>query len=151
MARTEIVYVTYIVASPETIWEALTRPEYTQQFYFGRSVESDWQIGSLVRYWLPDGQLAAEGMVTQCRRFKELALRWKICWVEALRSRPESTVTYKIENLKGVSRLTLREQHEIALDMNGLKAARRIWTIVLSGLKTLVETGKPLPKFDVNG
>lgn len=150
MAGTEIALVTYIVAAPETIWEALTHSDYTQLFFFGRRVESDWKTGSPVRYYMPDGTLAVEATLTQKQYPFRLGLRYRVCWTEQLSKRPQALVSYKIEDLKGVSRLSVREVHAEPLDEKAVKFSRRIWNITLSGLKTLLETGKPLPKFDVS-
>ncbi|HSU80624.1 MAG TPA: SRPBCC domain-containing protein, partial [Candidatus Angelobacter sp.] len=50
MNSNQFVYVTYIQATPEKIWEALTRGEWTNQYFFGSEIESTWEIGSKVTY-----------------------------------------------------------------------------------------------------
>jgi hypothetical protein len=60
-------------------------------------------------------------------------------------------VNYRIEPLGGVVRLTLTQSYLASLEERQIKAIRRLVTISLCGLKTLIETGKPLPKFNVMG
>jgi activator of Hsp90 ATPase-like protein len=59
------VYVTYIAASPEQVWAALTSSEFTTQYFFGRSVESDWKTGSPWILRMPDGRIDVRGEVRE--------------------------------------------------------------------------------------
>ena len=49
-------YVTYIVTTPEKLWEAMTRPELSRRYFFGRSLESDWTLGSAFILRMADGR-----------------------------------------------------------------------------------------------
>lgn len=66
---TEFVYVTYIATTPEKLWEALTASEYTEQYFFGSSIQSDWQEGSEVTY-SRNGKVTDYGQIVRCSRFK---------------------------------------------------------------------------------
>ena len=50
-------YITYVVTTPEKLWTALPNAEFTAQYFMGRRMESDWKVGSLVRYSQEDGTL----------------------------------------------------------------------------------------------
>ncbi len=63
MNKPEFVYITYIEATPEAVWQALTSPEFTARYWAGRRIESDWQVGSPVRHLRPDGGDFGEGEV----------------------------------------------------------------------------------------
>jgi hypothetical protein len=62
---------------------------------------------------------------------------------------PENLVTFQIDPLGEVVRLTMTESHQEPVEDKLLEGGRRSWPIILSGLKTLFETGRPLPKFDL--
>jgi hypothetical protein len=59
------IYVTYIVTTAEKLWAALTSAEFTRQYFFGRRIESDWEVGAIVRYWQEDGTLDVEGTILE--------------------------------------------------------------------------------------
>ena len=143
-------YVTYIVTTPEKAWEALTSPEFTRQYFFGRRVESDWEVGSAFRLWQPDGTLDVEGKVVEADRPRRLSVTWRVMWMEELKKLPDCLVTYQIDDLGGLVRLTMTEAHQIELDEKMLEGGRRGWPVILCGLKSLLETGKALPAFDMS-
>ena len=143
------VYVTYIVTTPEKLWAALTSPEFTRQYFIGRHIESEWKVGSLVRYWQEDGTLDVQGTVLQCDPPRLLEFTWHVEWIPELRHLPENLVTYHLDKLGEVVRLTMTESHREGIDEKLLEGGRRGWPIILSGLKSLLETGRALPKFDI--
>lgn len=151
LEESKIVYVIYIVTSAEKVWKALTDASLTRQYFFGHSVESNWEIGSLIRYWQSDGKLAMEGMVTESVFPHRLSLRRKVISHKAFTEQPDTIVKYRIDSLGPVVRLTLNQSYDTIMEERRLKAIRRLVTISLSGMKTLLETGKPLPKFNVMG
>ena len=57
MDKPQFAYVTYINATPEKVWQALTTPEFTERYWSGRRVESDWRVGSPIRFMTHDGRL----------------------------------------------------------------------------------------------
>ncbi len=152
MARQETTYVTYIAASPRKIWAALTTPEATRQYFFGRHVESSWRIGAPFKLWMPDGRMDTKGKVLECDPPRLLSVTWHVEWIEELRKLPEAIVTFQLDSLgndlAGLTRLTMTEFHPELVDERYLEGGRQGWPVILSGLKTLVETGKPLPKYD---
>ncbi|SPE56719.1 Activator of Hsp90 ATPase 1 family protein (modular protein) [Verrucomicrobia bacterium] len=147
--HSETVYVTYIVASPEKVWEALTLPVFSQEYFFGRRVKSDWKVGSQVTYYLSDGRVDVQGKVLQSEPPNLLSFTWHVEWHEEFRRLPETIVRFNIDSLGGFVRLTMTEQHPVTMDEKYLDGGRRGWPVILSGLKTLLETGHPLPAFDL--
>ena len=90
------VFVIYILTTPQKTWEALTNGDFTEQYFFGRRMESD-----------------------------------------------------QIDALGDVVRLTVSEFHPKGIDEKYAEGGRRGWPIILSGLKSLLETGRSLPKFEL--
>jgi len=103
------------------------------------------------RLWQPDGTLDVEGKVVICDPPRKLAVTWRVMWIEEMRKLPECLVTYQIDDLGKVVRLTLTEAHQIDLDDKMLEGGRRGWPVILNNLKTLLETGHPMPEFDFMG
>jgi uncharacterized protein YndB with AHSA1/START domain len=151
MDNSHIYYTTYILASPLTIWDAITRPEYTEKYFFGRQAESSWEIGSSVRYWQPNRKLAIEGIVIENVYPTLLGMRWRVVWTKKFNERSDAIIHYRIDPLGDVSRVTLTETFNEEMSEEKIHRLLRLHTITLSGMKTLIETGNPLPKFNVMG
>lgn len=140
------VYVTYIAATPERVWEALTSGEHTRRYFFGRRIESDWKEGSTWTLWMPDGRADVSGKVLKADPPRLLSVSWRVEWVAEMRDLPDSIVTYTIEPVgEGIVRLTMEEAHPTPIPEELLEGGRQGWPMILSGLKTLLETGRPLP------
>jgi len=145
MTTESTVYVTYIASTPEKVWAALTSSEFTKQYFFGRSVESDWKEGSPWILRKPDGSADVRGEVRESSPPQRLVVSWEVDGPPELKNLPESIVTYEIEVIgEGVVRLTMTEAHPTAIPAYLLEGGRRGWPMILSGLKSLLETGKPL-------
>lgn len=139
------VYVTYIATTPEKSWAALTAKEFTRQYFFGRSVESDWKKGAPWLLRTPDGKVDVKGEVRECDPPRKLVVSWNVDGSEELRKLPEAIVSYEIDTIAdGVVRLTMTEAHPTPIAAYLLEGGRRGWPMILSGLKSLLETGKPL-------
>lgn len=137
------VYVIYIAAAPEAVWEALTSSAFTTRYFFGRSVESDWQTGSPWLLRKPDGSVDVEGVVRDSAPPRKLVLTWRVAWMPDL---PPCVVTYEIEPAAGggAVRLTMTESNPTPIPARLLEGGRKGWPLILSGLKTLLETGRAL-------
>jgi uncharacterized protein YndB with AHSA1/START domain len=142
--------VTYVATTPEKVWAALTSGELTRQYFFGRTIESDWTVGSRVAYYQEDGTLDVLGKVIECDPPHQLSITWHVEWIEELEKLPDALVTFQIDGLGDVVRLTMTESHQIPMTDKMLEGGRRGWPIILSGLKSLLETGRPLPAFNTS-
>ena len=100
------------------------------------------------RRWQPDWPLDVEGKVVVGDPPRKLAVTWRVMWIEEMWKLPKCLVTYEIDELRKVVRLTMTELHQIALDEKTLEGGRRGWPVILNNLKTLLETGQPMPEFD---
>ncbi len=142
------VFVTYIVGTPGQVWAALTDGAVTPDYFFGRRIAADWNVGSTWQLFMQDGTLDCRGEVLECEAQRRLALSWHVEWIEEMRKLPPGKVTYQIDPLGDMVRLTVSEFHHPSLGPEYHEGGRRGWPLILSGLKTLIETGKPLPKLD---
>jgi uncharacterized protein YndB with AHSA1/START domain len=137
------VYEVYIRTTPEKLWEAITSGEKTQQFFYGTKVESDWKVGSAVRHVAPNGEVNLDGKVLEIVPQRKLVTTFAAVHDPASAKDRPSRVTWEIQSLGDVCKLTLTHD-----DFDGITATYQSvgkgWNPVLSGLKTLLETGKPL-------
>jgi uncharacterized protein YndB with AHSA1/START domain len=85
------VYVTYIASTPEKVWEALTRAEFTRQYFFGHSIELEPKTGGSFILRAPDGSVHMRGRVIECDPPRRLATTWSVEGMAAFRELPEST------------------------------------------------------------
>ena len=145
MTTENTVYVTYIATTPEKLWTALTSSAFTTQFFFGASVESDWKVGSPWQLRMPNGQVQVKGEVRESTPPRRLMVSWLVNAGGDFHKFPECFVSYEIEPMgNDVVRLTMIEAHPTPIAADLLKGGRDGWPRILSGLKSLLETGKPL-------
>lgn len=142
MTTEPTVYVIYIATTPEKCWAALTAGEISKLYFFGQQIEADWRVGARITYRAPDGGVHIEGDILDCDPPRLLRFTWRVAGVESLHHLPEAIVSYCIEEAgDGVIRLTLREEHPEPIDARLLEGGRSGWPAILSGLKSLLETG----------
>src|SRR5690349_11997321 len=144
------VYQVYIKASPEQVWDAITRPEFTSRYFFGSRVETTGEAGTPVRHRAPDSdELWGDDSVLESEPPRRFAHTWRSLYNPELAAEPASRVTWEIEPQPGgVCKLTvIHDQLE-----RSPKTASSVsggWMFVISGLKTLLETGEPLTERSV--
>lgn len=142
-AAPALVVAIYIRATPDRIWRALTETESTLHYYYGNAVESDWRPGSAYRMTV-DGELQIEGRVVEADPPRRLVQTFHAVWDDAVRADEPSQVAWEIEEAEpAVSRLTLVHDGLIP-GSSTLEQVTEGWPYILSGLKTLLETGKGL-------
>jgi uncharacterized protein YndB with AHSA1/START domain/DNA-binding transcriptional ArsR family regulator len=141
----DYVYTTYIHATPEQVWDALTDPELTSQFW-GHAQISDWIIGSRVEHVRADGSGVADaaGTVIDVDRPHRLAFSFDDPQQVNDPSFEPSVVTFEIESYRDIVKLTLT--HAQLKSADELHAISQGWPSVLANLKTLLETGDVLPQ-----
>lgn len=143
----DFVYVTYIETTPEKLWDALTNPEFTRQYWFGCAVTSDWKVGSPMTY-IQNGKTAVEGKVLIADRPKVLSYTFRETSTEGSKE-PPTRVTLELEPELGTGtvRLTVTHTDFVANSLHRPSISQG-WPAVLSGLKSLLESGKIL-KFEM--
>ena len=141
--KPSFVYVTYIESTPGRVWEALTDPELSAQ-YWGHSNVSDWQVGSRWEHQRVDGSGVADvvGTVLECSPPTRLVTSWSP--PDAAADTAPTQVTFEIEAYADIVRLTVT--HEDLADDETREAVASGWSAVLSNLKSFLETGHALPQ-----
>jgi uncharacterized protein YndB with AHSA1/START domain len=139
-------YVTYIRATPEKVWEAITMPEFTRQYWFGMHQECDWKEGSAWKLVFADGRVADIGAVLEIEPPKRLVLRWHHELRPEMKHEGDTQCTFTIEQEGELVKLTV--SHEAERAPKTIEAVSGGWPLVLSSLKSLLETGKGLPRTD---
>jgi uncharacterized protein YndB with AHSA1/START domain len=143
MTNPEFVYTIYIKTTPEKLWNAITNPEFTRQYWGGENI-SDWKKGAKWQHVGSDAQRTVKlvGEVLESVPPKLLVLTWPEPSDAADRSR-HSRVTFEIEPIEDMVRLNVIHSNLQA----GSEMARRIaagWPRVLSSMKSFLETGEAL-------
>ena len=143
MNSSKFVYVVYIATQPETVWKALLEGEFTRQ-YWGHENVSDWKTGSPWEHRRSDAArtVVLVGQVLESQPPRRLVLTWANPEDKANKER-HSRVTFDIEPVGDMVRLTVtHDQLEDGSEM--LRKISEGWPRVLSSLKSLLETGRPL-------
>jgi len=144
-ALTTQVYSVFIRATPEQIWDAITKPEFTSKYFFGSEIESTFEPGARYVQWAPEREREwVEGEIVESDPPRRLVHTWLSLWDDDQGREQPSRVTWEIDaGDDGVSLLTvvhdrLEDAPKTAASVSGG------WMRILSGLKTLLETGEPL-------
>jgi uncharacterized protein YndB with AHSA1/START domain len=144
MKEQKIFEVVYIRTSASAVWDALTNPDVTQRYWFDTRIVSDWKVGSKVQY-LRNGELTDEHVVLEVEKPHTLSHTFRPLFGE-FQSESPSRVTFTMEESNGVVRLTVRHEG-FPPESKVFRACSDGWPMILSNLKTLLETGTLLPAF----
>lgn len=159
MDKPEFVYTTYIRTTPEQLWRGLTDPAFTRR-YWRLAFESDWTTGSAYTLRLDQGDVVIADpaqVVLESDPYRRLSYTWHTFtpeWAAAYQisdeylarvaSEPRSTVTFDLEPAGDLVKLTVRHDG-FGPGSAVLPGISEGWPRILSGLKTLMETGDALP------
>ena len=138
------VYVTYIRTTTDKLWEALTTPEFQKQYWFGVHQESEWKKGASWKMILSDGRIADSGEVLEIEPAKRLVLKWRNEFRPELTAEGWSRCVYELEQVEDSVKLTITHTIDVA-DSALIVAVSGGWPKILSSLKSLLETGTPMP------
>ena len=141
MTKAEFLYVTLINAPREKVWAALTNGEFTRQYWHKTEVRSDWIVGSGVEF-LVEAEVGCEGEVLVSDEPRSLSYSWHFPRNPACASEAPSRVLFTLEDLQGVTKLTVRHDEFDSVESNTYKMIAPGWPYVLAGLKSLCETGQ---------
>jgi uncharacterized protein YndB with AHSA1/START domain len=139
--KSRTVYVTYIRTTPEKLWDALLQPEFTKQYWFGMHHESDWSEGTPWKLVTDDGRVANTGEVIEMDRPRRLVITWRFEMSPEVQAEGYSRVTLEIEPAGELTKLTVTQEIDRA-DSTLIALTAGGWPIVLSSLKSLLETGQ---------
>jgi DNA-binding transcriptional ArsR family regulator/uncharacterized protein YndB with AHSA1/START domain len=137
------VFAIFIRADREHIWDALTSSDYTLEYYYASTVESEWSPGAPLVYRI-QGEPAIIGEVIESSPPERLVCTFDARWDNEVRTDPPSRITWTLEEAgPGVSKLTVVHDGFDSETATFVQIAGGM-PYILSGLKTLLETGEPL-------
>jgi len=138
----EKVFEIYIRTTPERLWEAIADPEIRSKYNFGASVQSDWAVGSRIELTAQAGEiLLSEGEILEIDPPRKLVHTMIAHFSPEAEAEGTSRVTWEIEQVSDSCRLTLTHDQMREAANDELYGG---WPMILSGLKTWLETGELL-------
>jgi uncharacterized protein YndB with AHSA1/START domain len=135
------VFETYIKTTPERLWEAITDPEMRAKYSFGVHTDSDWEPGSYYKASVPGVIDIAEGENLEVDPPRRLVQSFRALWSDEVKGAETSRITWEIDPVGSSCRLRVTHD-QLAGDANSELYGG--WPMILSGLKTLLETGELL-------
>ncbi|RXH26225.1 ATPase [Bradyrhizobium nanningense] len=140
MSKPEFVYVTYIETTPEKLWEALTSSAFTRQYWFDTEVRSDWKVGSPFALVM-GGKVTDTGEILEADRPRRLSYTFKHELMEEMRNEAATKVVFTLAPYGNLVKLTVTHEG-FTTGSKLLDGISKGWPAILSGLKSLLETGK---------
>ncbi len=137
------VYQVFIKATPQAVWDAITKPEFTERYLYGTRAQYDLRPGGAFRSLGEGDAVLVDGEVVEAAPPHKLVQTWRFRYDPELEAEGFTRVTWDVEEADGgISKLTVTHELEGAP-----KTAAHVaggWSYIVSGLKTLLETGEPL-------
>ena len=138
----EKIFEIYIRTTPGALWEAITDPEIRSKYNFGAAVNSEWKVGSSLQMGAPEANgLLGEGEILEVDPPRRLVHTLTALWSDDVKSEGASRVTWEIEPIEDSCRLTVTHDQ---LREGANPELYGGWPMILSGLKTWLETGELL-------
>ena len=139
MDKPKFVYVTYINTTTEKLWSALTSGDFTEKYWFGSRIQSEWKVGSPLKL-VTEGGKDWQGEVLKCDPPHLLSYTFQVLG----RTEHFSRVVFQLEQQGPVVKLTLTHDELDEKDEKFCTGISQGWPAVLSNLKSLLEGGHPL-------
>lgn len=136
--KPDFVLQTYIRTTQQALWDALTKGEVTQHYYYGARLDTNLQKGGSFRYLAPDGNVILDGEIVEIDPIRRLVSTFIPSWTD--KAQP-TQVTFELEPVGEAVKLTITHHEYLKTADAGVIDG---WPVVVAGLKTLLETGKPL-------
>ncbi len=145
----KLVYVSQIRTTPAKLWEALTNPDFIEQYFFGCRNTSTWKVGDVIESRDPEGELSWKGNILKSVPEKEVSFTF-----DHLTDEPPSTVHFRIAlpgEVDGLEKdhVQLTIIHEDFQEVSPIRdRVKNGWPGIIAGIKSLLETGSvaELPK-----
>lgn len=141
MANSTFVYVTYIRASQQDVWHALTDTEFSKKYWFGASLESEWKVGSPWRIEFPDQHVTDSGEILESDPPRRLVIKWINEWDPVAKAEGYTRCAFDLEPAGTAVKLTVTH----SVDKSEARVIQLVsggWPRILSNLKSLLETGE---------
>lgn len=134
---------TYIRTTLEKLWQALIDPEFTRRFWVETWQESEWKPRASWRMTTPDGRVHSTGDILEIEPGRCLVLSWRSEMFPEARAEGHSRITFELEQVGDSVKLTVIQENDTP-DSKSIGMASQGWPLILSSLKSLLETGEPL-------
>jgi uncharacterized protein YndB with AHSA1/START domain len=142
MSKPQLIYSMFIRSTPKKTWDAITKPEFTRQYWGKMANVSDWKKGSKWEHRNPDNELWITGKVVESKAPKRLVLTW----ADPDNLKDKSRVTFEIEKIEDL--VCLKVTHDrLKAGSKMLKGVSWGWPRVLCSLKSFLETGQGINVF----
>ncbi len=137
----EKVFEIYIRTTPERLWQAITDGDIRSKYQFGARITSDWTPGSRYEMGTPGGMLLGEGEILESDPPRRLVQTMTALWSDDVKSEGSTRITWDIEPVEDSCRLTVTHDQ---LREGANPELYGGWPMIISGLKTWLETGELL-------
>ncbi len=142
--KPKTVYVTYIAATSEKVFQALTDPAFSRQYFAGLAVDVEPKAGGRFKLLYPDGRTHISGEVIEWSPPRRFVCSWQVVGMQEFKELPVCIVAYDIEPSGDAVKLTMTESHSWDVPDAILAGGQSGWPAILSNLKSVLETGKPM-------
>ena len=135
------VYVTYIESDLQKVWDALTKPEFTRQYWVGTTHRTSWKKGEDWALMIPDGRVGDSGKILEIDPPRRLVVSWRNEFQPGMREEGYSRASFDLAQDGDMVKLIVI--HEMDKDGSKLiEAVSNGWPRLLACMKTLLETGR---------
>jgi uncharacterized protein YndB with AHSA1/START domain len=141
MKNSSFVYVTYIRAPQQKVWDALTKPEFQKQYWFGGHQESSWKKGAEWKMFMPQHGLTDSGEILEIDPPKRVVIKWRNEFKPELKAEGYSRCVMELAQENDLTRLTITHTIEKE-NAQFIQAVSGGWPRILSSLQSFLETGR---------
>lgn len=142
MTKPAHTYTAFIACDVDSAWNAIVDGDMTLQYYYGTRVESDWSVAAPIRYSSPEGTLVADGFVVGIEPPHRLEMMFHARWDPELDKEGPVRMVWTVDDSNGLTKVTVASFMDT--DAKSYTDWVRGMPFIVSGLKTLLETGNPL-------
>ncbi len=144
--KSKFVYVTYIQTTPQKLWDALTKPEFQEHYWFRTIQESTFTKGASWKMVGMDSKTTFDsGEILESDPPKKLVIKWRNEWKPELTAEGYGRCTYEIEEAIASVKLTITHENDVE-NSKYIQAVSGGWPQIVSSLKTYLESGKAMEK-----
>jgi uncharacterized protein YndB with AHSA1/START domain len=144
MASSSFVYVTYIRSSQHKVWDALTKPEFQKQYWFGGHQESDWKKGSSWKMYMPAHGLTDTGEILESDPPNRVVIKWRNEFRPQMKEEGYTRCVIELSTEDALTKLMITHTSEKE-NAQVIQAISGGWPRILSSLKSFLETGEANP------
>jgi uncharacterized protein YndB with AHSA1/START domain len=141
MAESRFVYVTYIRAQPQKVWDAVTTTEFMKDYFFGFTFDTEWKKGAAWRMIHPNGTVTDGGEILEFNPPTRLELSWRSEARRELKAEGYGRCVMEVEPAGESTKLTVTHSIDVA-NSKLIEAVSQVWPQILANLKSLLETGQ---------